>query len=100
SRTWIGHLGDTGTYRVIITQSEAATHGRIATPAGEFLIETNAYGQWLYDVSRAGLHRAMPSEPTDGLLPSVTERVKVASAASLTKVAAATSIIDVMVVYT
>jgi hypothetical protein len=53
--TWIGHLkGYADDYRTIVTTSPGHTVGRIATPEGNFLIESRDGATTLLDLSRAG----------------------------------------------
>lgn len=67
SLTWVGYLqGQEKTQRVILTLSDGAAFGRVLTPGGEFIIETDAQGQWLYDLKRSGVR--MPyADRTDAL---------------------------------
>ncbi|HCK80388.1 MAG TPA: hypothetical protein DIC59_02840 [Candidatus Competibacteraceae bacterium] len=61
--TWSGYLREYGDdYRAVITFGEEGASGRILTPDGEFLIESDAGGEWLVDPQAAGLK---PLEPGD-----------------------------------
>lgn len=54
--TWVGHLQGYGDdYRAIVTFGKDGISGRILTPDGEFLVESNQDGEWLVDVQAAGL---------------------------------------------
>lgn len=56
--TWSGYLQDYGDgYRVVITFGAGGTFGRILTPEGELLIESDAEGEWLVDPQAAGRQR-------------------------------------------
>lgn len=67
--TWIGHLKDYGDdYRAVITSGEGGVSGRVLTPEGEFLVETDADGEWLIDTQAAGWTPA-ESEMDDALIP-------------------------------
>ncbi len=68
--TWVGYLeGQEKTQRVILTLSTEATFGRILTPDGEFILETNAAGTWLYDMKTARQNLVLPhTESPDALL--------------------------------
>lgn len=67
--TWIGHLKDYGDdYRAVITSGEGGVSGRVLTPDGEFLVETDADGEWLIDPQAAGWTPA-ESEMDDALIP-------------------------------
>ncbi len=61
--TWSGYLKDYGDdYRAVITFGSEGVSGRILTPDGEFLVESDADGEWLIDTQAAGLK---PMEPGD-----------------------------------
>lgn len=67
--TWVGYIKDHGDdYRAIITSGEGGVSGRILTPEGEFLVETDANGEWLIDTQAAGWIPA-ESEMDDALIP-------------------------------
>jgi len=67
--TWIGHLKDYGDdYRAVITSGEGGVSGRVLTPEGEFLVETDADGEWLIDTQAAGWAPA-ESAMDDALIP-------------------------------
>lgn len=67
--TWIGHLESYGDdYRAVITSGEGGVSGRVLTPEGEFLVETDADGEWLIDPQAAGWAPA-ESEIDDALIP-------------------------------
>ncbi|MBL8260204.1 MAG: hypothetical protein JNM60_10385, partial [Candidatus Competibacteraceae bacterium] len=67
--TWSGYLKDHGDdYRAVITFGEQGTSGRILTPEGEFLIESDAAGEWLVDPHAHGLIPA-PLEGDDAKIP-------------------------------
>ncbi len=53
--TWSGHLkGHDDIYRVLITSHRGHWFGRILTPDGEFLVESDNSGIWLVDPREAG----------------------------------------------
>jgi uncharacterized repeat protein (TIGR02543 family) len=55
--TWKGYLKDYGDdYRVVITFGDRGVSGRILTPDGEFLVDSDANGEWLIDAEAAGLN--------------------------------------------
>ena len=55
STTWVGHLkGYDDIYRVLITTHQGHSFGRILTPDGEFLVESDDSGTWLVDQRAAG----------------------------------------------
>jgi uncharacterized repeat protein (TIGR02543 family) len=67
--TWSGYLKDHGDdYRAVITFGSEGVSGRILTPDGEFLVESDADGEWLIDAQAAGLNPLEPSED-DALIP-------------------------------
>ena len=67
--TWSGYLKDHGDdYRAVITFGSEGVSGRILTPDGEFLVESDADGEWLIDAQAAGLNPLEPSE-NDALIP-------------------------------
>ncbi|MGB2682264.1 MAG: reprolysin-like metallopeptidase, partial [Candidatus Competibacter sp.] len=67
--TWSGYLKDHGDdYRAVITFGVQGTFGRIVTPDGEFLIESDAAGEWLVDPQTQGLTPA-PLEHDDAKIP-------------------------------
>ena len=71
--TWVGSLKGYGDdYRAVITFGEGGVSGRIVTPDGEFLVESDAHGEWLIDPQAAGL---VPEGPglDDALIPSPEE---------------------------
>ena len=71
--TWSGYLKDYGDdYRAVITFGEGGTSGRILTPEGEFLIESDAAGEWLLDPQTHGLTPA-PLERDDAKIPLTPE---------------------------
>ena len=74
--TWIGALKGYGDdYRAVITFGDGGVSGRIMTPDGEFLVETDAHGEWLVDVQAAGLTPEGPGED-DALIPVLEETHK------------------------
>ncbi|MBK9950681.1 MAG: hypothetical protein IPP10_03890 [Candidatus Competibacteraceae bacterium] len=67
--TWSGYLKDYGDdYRAVITFGEHGASGRVLTPDGEFLIESDAAGEWLIDTQASGLTPVEPGE-NDALIP-------------------------------
>ncbi len=55
SATWVGHFkGRDDIYRVLITTHQGHSFGRILTPDGEFLVESDDSGTWLVDLGEAG----------------------------------------------
>ncbi|MBK8509997.1 MAG: hypothetical protein IPL51_15570 [Candidatus Competibacteraceae bacterium] len=72
--TWSGYLKDHGDdYRAVITFGDQGTFGRIVTPDGEFLIESDAAGEWLVDPQTHGLTPAESYED-DARIPPVENR--------------------------
>jgi len=72
--TWSGYLKDHGDdYRAVITFGDQGTFGRIVTPDGEFLIESDAAGEWLVDPQTQGLTPAEIDED-DARIPPVDNR--------------------------
>ena len=72
SFTWVGHLQGYGDhYRVLITTGQGRSFGRILTPDGEFLLESDESGTtWLIDTQAAGLTHGRLAD--DIALPPVT----------------------------
>ena len=67
--TWVGSLKNYGDdYRAMITFGEGGVSGRIVTPEGEFLVETDAQGEWLIDAQAAGLTPAS-DDADDAMIP-------------------------------
>ncbi|WP_169249179.1 InlB B-repeat-containing protein [Candidatus Competibacter phosphatis] len=67
--TWVGSLEGYGDdYRAVITFGEGGVSGRVYTPDGEFLVETDADGEWLIDPQAAGLAPEGPGS-NDALIP-------------------------------
>lgn len=67
--TWVGSLKDYGDdYRAMITFGAGGVSGRIVTPEGEFLVETDADGEWLIDTQAAGLTPAS-DDADDAIIP-------------------------------
>ena len=55
--TWSGYLKDYGDdYRAVITFGNHGVSGRILTQNGEFLVESDASGEWLINAQAAGLN--------------------------------------------
>ena len=105
--TWSGYLKEYGDdYRAVITFGEEGTSGRILTPDGEFLIESDAGGEWLVDPQAAGLK---PMEAGDDAIIPLPEGIQMpllnskrgAGAQAVPMAADTTSAtIDVMILYT
>ena len=101
--TWIGHLKGYGTdFRTLITSSGDHIVGRIATPAGNFHIETIDGMTTLLDVDRAGLRLHHFDDAS--LMPPRSRPIRAPAAADATPVtlsagAADVSTIDVLVLY-
>ena len=105
--TWSGYLKDYGDdYRAVITFGEHGASGRILTPDGEFLIESDAGGEWLVDPQAAGLK---PMEAGDDAIIPLPEGIQMpllnskrgAGAQAVPMAADTTSAtIDVMILYT
>jgi hypothetical protein len=114
--TWTGYLKDYGDdYRAVITFGAEGVSGRIMTPDGEFLVESDPDGEWLVDTQAAGLtpmevgedaiiplpedaHKRLPKRERGGSAPAGGERDGQAvafAAADTTPVD-----IDVMILYT
>ena len=72
SFTWVGHLQGYGDhYRVLITTGQGRNFGRILTPEGEFLLESDESGTtWLIDTQAAGLTHGRLAD--DVALPPIT----------------------------
>ena len=67
--TWVGSLQGYGDdYRAVITFGEGGASGTIHTPDGDFLVETDADGEWLVDPKAAGLTPEGPGID-DALIP-------------------------------
>ncbi|MFO1371324.1 MAG: M12 family metallo-peptidase [Candidatus Competibacteraceae bacterium] len=67
--TWIGHVQGYGDdYRTIITVGQTGVSGRILTPDGDFIVESDQDGEWLIDVQASGLTAVGPGEQ-DALIP-------------------------------
>jgi len=101
AQVWVGYLeGQEKTQRVILTLSGDAAYGRILTPEGEFILETNAEGQWLYDMktARQNLVLARYEAPDTHLAPPQVLAPK--DLAEKREKAGAPSTIDVLIVYT
>ncbi len=118
---WIGYLRDWGTdYRVVLTYGRDGVFGRILTPDGEFLLESNGRQQWLVDVAASGLDAHQSLSP-DAILPAAQAADVMASASktrssssgskasssSMTSAAAASTsdvatvaVVDVLVLFT
>jgi len=63
--TWVGHLkGYDDIYRVMITTHQGHSFGRILTPDGEFLVESDDSGTWLIDPWEVGWLPADSSDDT------------------------------------
>jgi hypothetical protein len=118
SVTWVGYLKDYGDdYRVLITTGQGRSFGRIFTPDGEFLVESDESGTWLIDAQAAGLtpgdltNDAVPS-PFGGattnpkpavpkrLAPQATEPSKATADLTAQPQAAGNTTIDVLLLYT
>ncbi|NMQ21357.1 hypothetical protein E4P82_20420, partial [Candidatus Competibacter phosphatis] len=66
--TWVGHLKDhDDIYRVLVTTQQGHSFGRILTPDGEFLVESDDSGTWLLDTHEAGW---LPANTYDDAIPS------------------------------
>ncbi len=73
--TWSGYLKDYGDdYRAVITFGSKGVSGRILTPDGEFLVESDASGEWLIDTQATGLNPMDMGE--DALIPPSEEFYK------------------------
>ena len=71
--TWVGSLQGYGdNYRAVITFGEGGASGTIHTPDGDFLVETDADGEWLVDPKTAGLTPKGPGAD-DTLIPVLEE---------------------------
>ncbi len=71
SRTMVGHIeGYDSAYRVIITQNQAITFGRIVTPEGVLQLEPRGQGVVLLNPPRAG-RRSPPRGAQCGVPPSM-----------------------------
>ncbi|MDG4560754.1 MAG: M12 family metallo-peptidase, partial [Candidatus Competibacter sp.] len=105
--TWVGHLKDhDDIYRVLVTTQQGHSFGRILTPDGEFLVESDDSGTWLLDTHEAGW---LPANTYDDAIPSpslassrqLAPRSGEATVdSSISPKAAGNSIIDVMLLYT
>ncbi|MDG4582674.1 MAG: M12 family metallo-peptidase, partial [Candidatus Competibacter sp.] len=100
--TWVGHLkGYDDIYRVMITTRQGYSFGRILTPDGEFLVESDDSGTWLVDPREAG---RLPAASYDDTVvpPSFEETPNTVTPTDLTTLpkAAGVTIIDVMLLYT
>lgn len=98
---WVGYLeGQEKTQRVILTLSGDAAFGRVLTPEGEFIIETNATGTWLYDMKVARQNLVLPhAESPDALFaPPVLPAPK--AVREKQEKAGPPSTVDVLIVYT
>ncbi|MFZ1494731.1 MAG: reprolysin-like metallopeptidase, partial [Candidatus Competibacter denitrificans] len=63
--TWSGYLKGYGNdYRAVITFGDSGASGRILTPDGEFLVESDSDGEWLIDTQAAGLKASEPGDDT------------------------------------
>ncbi len=72
--TWVGYLKDYGNdYRSLITTGQGRSFGRILTPDGEFLVESDESGTWLIDTQAAGL---LPGDLQNDAIPSPFGREK------------------------
>ena len=108
--TWVGHLKDhDDIYRVLVTTQQGHSFGRILTPDGEFLVESDDSGTWLLDTHEAGW---LPANTYDDAIPSPSlassrqlaphsdEATVTPTDSSISPKAAGNSIIDVMLLYT
>ncbi len=108
--TWVGHLKDhDDIYRVLVTTHQGHSFGRILTPDGEFLVESDDSGTWLLDTHEAGwlsanaYDDAIPSPSLASsrqLAPRSGEATVTPTDSSISPKAAGNSIIDVMLLYT
>lgn len=98
---WVGYVeGQEKTQRVILTLSGDTAFGRILTPEGEFILETNAQGQWLYDLKVARQTLVLPHiESPDALLAPPLLPAPAALKERQEK-AGPPSTVDVLIVYT
>lgn len=110
--TWTGYLKGYGDdYRAVITFGSGGVSGRILTPDGEFLVESDQDGEWLVDPQAAGLTPLGASEDDARIAPSkVIERARAQAAINtdVVRQKGATALapdttpvtIDVMILYT
>ncbi|MCB1770323.1 MAG: hypothetical protein KDJ31_11595 [Candidatus Competibacteraceae bacterium] len=110
SFTWFGYLRNHGDdYRVVITTRRGYAFGRILTPSGEWLLESDDSGTWLINPQEAGW---LPDNLSDDAVPppftgepitpdsSTDKRLPTTPGESAQAQVDVSSTVDVMLLYT